>query len=315
MKATIFSFIPATERSMVASTRIARYLRDQLQFPLIWDEKIADKTDLDVLFIINGAYGFCSVLEELSLAILGAKRIVWVQNDYTIVPPINNGKATSPFRNAFVARRKVGKPHLEFWTTCERESKATALSNYINWNCLTLREKPLPNGFTHNDIGYYGSFRVGREKTFAKFFTSPKCRIVISSPSKKFPSTFTDSQITHCGPCDDLLGWLKERGLGLYLEDRKSHSEFHSPPNRFYEMLSAGLPMIFENEAGATLRRAGYNPADYLVSNALEAARMLEKRDKIKKQQYEYWYSIARAEHSTLESKIKAAYKQLEQAV
>src|SRR5215204_131150 len=119
MKAAIFSFIPCPESSMVASTRIARFLQGHLDIPLIWDETIKEHDNLDVLFLIAGAYAFCAHLEPLSHAILGAKRIVFVHNDYTIVAPINNGQATSPFRKAFVLRREAGKPHLEFWTTCE----------------------------------------------------------------------------------------------------------------------------------------------------------------------------------------------------
>ena len=66
MKAAIFSFIPCVETSMVASTKVGRYIQEQLQLPLIWDETIAGQTDLDALIIINGAYAFCKHLEPLS---------------------------------------------------------------------------------------------------------------------------------------------------------------------------------------------------------------------------------------------------------
>jgi hypothetical protein len=312
MKTALFSFIPISDRSMVASVKIARFLENTLQMPAIWTTAIEEHSNLDVLFIVNGAYLYCRVLEELSIAILGAKRIVWVQNDYTIIPPPNDSGATSPFRNAFVARRKVGKPHIDYWTTCEKESKATPLSNYINWNCLTLLDKPLKPTITHKDVAYYGSYRSGRVKAFKRFFNEPRCKIALSSPSKKFNELYRHPLIQHSATTPDLLRWLSERGLGLYLEDRRSHSEFHSPPNRFYEMLSAGLPMVFEEEAGATLRKAGYDPAEFLVSNPLSVARALDLRDKIKKKQYEHWYSLALVEHGLLEKKVKAAYKQLE---
>ena len=315
MKTALFSFIPVSENSMVASTRIAAFVENELQMPCIWNDMIANQTDLDVLFIVNGAYAFCKVLEPLSLAILGAKRIVWIQNDYTIVPPINNGQATSPFRKAFVARRVLGKPHLEYWTTCEKESKATELSTYINWNSLSVRAKPLPANVNENDLAYFGSYRNGRIKAFERYFDNPKCPITISSPSKKFAERFRHAFIKHMGTVGDLSKWLSERGLGLYLEDRKSHNEYHSPPNRFYEMLSAGLPMIFEQEAGMTLRRAGYNPEKYSVSNSLQAARMMDQRDVIKKEQQQTWYNIAITERNGLGPRIKAAFRRLEATV
>jgi hypothetical protein len=312
-KAVIFSFIPVSSRSMVASTRIASYLENELQIPCIWDASIEKCDSLDFLFIVNGAFAFCSVLEELSVAIRGAKRIIWVQNDYTISPPINDGQAESPFRKAFVQRKAMGKSHLEYWTTCEGAAKATPLSTYINWNSLSMLAKQLPSATFSEDVVYYGSYRKGREKYFDRYFDKPKCNIIISSPSKKFAERYRDGLIKHQGAAPDLLKWLSERGLGLYLEDRKSHREFHSPPNRFYEMLSAGLPMVFQEEAGMTLRKAGYNPEPYIVRNALELARKLDSRPKIKQEQ-KAWYTTALVERDGLSAKIKAAYKQLDGA-
>src|SRR5580765_5975182 len=131
MKSIIFSFVPCSDRSMVASTKVARFVSDTLGIPLICDATIGEHRNLDALLIVNGAYAFCKHLEPLSHAILGARRVVWIQQDYTIGAPINNGQATSPFRKAFVQRREAGKSHLEFWTTCEKESTRTPLSCYI----------------------------------------------------------------------------------------------------------------------------------------------------------------------------------------
>src|SRR5215467_8778026 len=171
MKAVMFSFIPAVETSMVASTKVALFVSNTLQIPLVWDGSIGDYTDLDILIIVNGAYAFCGHLEPLSHAIVGAKKIVWIQQDYSIVPPINNGQATSPFRRAFVMRKEQGKSHLEYWTTCAKESKATQLSSYVNWNCLSMREKVYKRPYMkHDDLVYYGSFRAGRKVYFDTYF-------------------------------------------------------------------------------------------------------------------------------------------------
>jgi hypothetical protein len=315
MKAAIFSFIPATESSMVASTKVARFIRDELEIPLIWNEEIAEHRDLDALLIVNGAYAFCKHLEALSHAIVGAKRIIWIQQDYSIVPPINDGMATSPFRKAFVERRAAGKPHLTFWTTCEKESKINSLSHYINWNCLSM-EKRINRSQKNDQLVYYGSFRAGRVKYFDRFFKEPACTIMISCPNSKFAKTYISSRIKHCGPPEDLIDWLSHYGMGLYLEDRKSHSEFHSPPNRFYEMLSAGLPMVFQEEAGFTLRKAGYKELErYTVRTPLSIARKLELRELIGKEQREMWYDKAMEERLNLSVSLKLAWKTLNHAV
>jgi hypothetical protein len=309
MKSAVYSFVAISDNSMVASVKVARFLASTLELPVTSDARTLDK-ELDVLIIVNGAFAFAKHLQELHDAILGAKRIVWVQQDYSIVPPINNGKAQSPFRKAFVERREQGKPHLEFWTTCEKESRATPLSTLINWNCLAMARKPMPRIISHDDVAYYGSYRVGRMKAFDRFFGWPQCKMVISSPSKSFQG-YVHENIKHVGVQTDLLKWLSERGLGLYLEDNKSHKEYHSPPNRFYEMLSASLPMVFEEAAGATLRKAGYDPGEYVVRNALELSRRLGDRTVIEKEQSSRWWDIATRERYGLPNKILAAWTKI----
>jgi hypothetical protein len=314
MKARIFSFIPAVETSMVASTKVARFVRDTLEIPLTWDGSIGDYTELDALIIVNGAYAFCGHLEPLSHAILGANKIIWIQQDYSIVPPINNGQAESPFRRAFVMRHEQGKSHLEYWTTCAKESKATKLSSYVNWNCLSMHEKPYKKAYAkHDDLVYYGSFRSGRKAYFDTYFKNPKCPITISSPSKKFEKEYGSPLIKHCGAeTDNLVQWLSQHGMGLYLEDRKSHSEYHSPPNRFYEMLSAGLPIIFQQEAGPTLRQAGYVDIDrYTVGKSLDVQRKMDSREIIGKEQYDKWFGRALNERAQLGNAVKSAWVKL----
>lgn len=313
MKAAIFSFITCSEKSMVASVKAAFFLSKTLNLPLVDDETIELYETSDVLFIVNGAYAFCKHLEPLSHAIRGVKRIVWIQQDYTIVPPINDGDATSPFRKAFVDRRKAGKSHLEFWTTCEKESRLTSLSSLINWNALGFEEeKPPLNKKDAGDLFYYGSFRAGRTKAFDKFFNSPSLPITISSPTSRFEQKYSGPNVRHVKKIEDLHSELGRHGLGLYLEDAKSHSNFHSPPNRFYEMLSGGLPMVFQEEAGYTLRKAGYDPGDFLVSNAASVQRRMSRRAEILKEQQDRWWLKAAREKRDLKDKVLEAYNRLE---
>lgn len=310
MRTAIFSLIPAVENSMVASTKIARFVRDELQFPLIWDEQISEMRNLDVLIIVNGAYAFCNQLEPLSHAVINAKRIIWIQNDYSVVPPINDGKAESPFRKAFVIRKEQGKPHLDFWTTCAKESLATDRSCYVNWNCLSMLERAMPAPWKSDDLAYYGSYRANRKKYFDRYFELPKCRVIISSPSRKFAEIYVSELISHCGTAPDLIKWLSERGLGLYLEDARSHREYHSPPNRFYEMLSAGLGMVFQPEAGQTLRKAGYEIGEFTIesfgNNSLK--NMMDRRAEIAVRQYRTWFDHASKERRELNSVVKNAW-------
>jgi hypothetical protein len=165
----------------------------------------------------------------------------------------------------------------------------------------------------HDDLVYYGSFRTGRKAYFDAYFKHPKCPITISSPSKKFEKEYNNPLIKHCGAeTGNLVQWLSQHGMGLYLEDKKSHNEYHSPPNRFYEMLSAGLPIVFQQQAGFTLRQAGYADIDrYAVSKPLDIQRKMEAREVIGREQYNKWFSRAVAERQNLAVVVKEAWKKL----
>jgi hypothetical protein len=145
-KTAIFSFVRLSKNSMVASVRIAYWLQEQLGCDMTWEGDIADLLP-ETLIIVNGAYGFSKFLEPLSRAILAAKYVVWVQNDYTIIPPKTDGDAESPFRKAFVTRKEKGQPDTIFWSTCEKWYERKG-SHYVNWNQLTFDESYDPKIIT-----------------------------------------------------------------------------------------------------------------------------------------------------------------------
>jgi hypothetical protein len=299
-RTAIFSFVRLSENSMVASVRIAYWLQKQLDCPMTWQGDIADMK-LDTLVIVNGAYGFSKFLEPLGKAIQAAKNVVWVQNDYTIIPPRTDGDAQSPFRRAFVQRKMDGKNDTVFWSTCEKWYSRKG-SHYVNWNQLTFDESydekviAKRRKASTDTLFYYGSFRDGSGKssrvpTFDRYFCAPFAKTVVSSPVDKFeryPSISTVGAITQ-----DFYACLGSHGLGLYIEDRKSSEEFHSPANRFYEMLSAGLPMVFQPECGSMMRKAGFNPEPYYVGKASDVKKFMERREEIGKEQRAAWINGA----------------------
>lgn len=320
MKAKIFSFVRMSDNSMVASVRIARFVSDTLGIPVVDDETIGDEP-LDLLVVVNGAFAFCKCLPALGQAILGARRLVWIQNDYTIIIPKAESGAESPFRRAFRDRRSSGKPDADFWTTCEDNMTATKMSRYVNWNCLTFddqREAAIKKrrAGAAPDLFYYGSFRVGRRKNFDRYFLAPRVPVTISSPSKKFSEIYRSGVVKHESKVDDdFYETIGQHGMGLYLEDRASHSSFHSPSNRLYEMFSAGLPILFQPECGSMLRRAGYDPSPWQASSPLEVLRVFERREEIGAAQREAWLTQMRREHAILSGVLVAAYNSARDAL
>jgi hypothetical protein len=322
----IFSFVKITEGTRIASTNIAKFISRVLEIPHCHDESVDADGPLETLIIVGGAFGFAGsdILEHLALAIGQARDVIWVQNDYTVIPPKDDSGAVSPFRAAFRERyQRTGQPSVSFWTTCEFMAKpglsssghrCGARSAYVNWNALAMDDRevvPWAERSRKDSMIYYGSYRVGaspgaaasREKYFDRYFTEPAMKSVISSPSDKFGERY--DKVHHEPKQLDLGAYLRDFGLGLYIEDKKSHDEFHSPANRFYEMLSAGLPMVFQPEARKMLMRAGYDIDDYLAWNSLEVAEFGRKAQEVGLSQHGRWYERAWMECRSLESRLK----------
>lgn len=331
MNAKIFSFVKVADDSMIASVRIARFLAETLQLPLCWDESVAD-VKLDVLMIVNGAFAFSgsALLEALGRAIVDASRVVWVQNDYTVVPPKDESGAESPFRKAFRTRREQGKPPVDYWSTCEEFSRPGqrsstghylgSASRYVNWNCLTVEDRPVCPWEKRErpmNLVYYGSYRKGREIYFDRYFKSCPVGLTISSPSNKFMERYELTRdrrhVEHLKKfaSSDLYDELSHYGLGLYIEDKASHKSYHSPANRIYEMLSAGLPIVFQQEASRMLARAGFDTTDYEIweGGPQSLPSLMERREEILLQQRELWWPKVLVERQDLDRRVREMWE------
>lgn len=282
---TIFNFTKITPNSLTASNKIATFLAATLGAPLVDTAVIKNMPAGDTLLIINGAFAFCKCLPALAVAVLAAKRIIWVQNDYTIVPPKPTSKGESPFRKAFVERRLLGLPDIDYWSTCSAQASATPHSHYVNWNSLTYQPTKAYTATINKGL-YYGAYRQHREAGFAKYLTSD---FVVSGPAK-FAQHYHATVIPKLAQAS----FYKELGryhFGLYIEDKQSHSNFHSPANRFYEMLSAGLPIYFQPEARRMLAEAGIDVSRYMLASAAEVPPLLARSlHKVAAEQREQWH-------------------------
>lgn len=308
----IFNFVKYSESSIIASNRIAGYIASRLDLPIVDNKITIEKYNgvrLNKLFIVNGAYAFCSCLPELAGLINRADKIIWAQNDYTIKPPTSDSEATSPFRKSF--RENYAK--VSFFTTCEDHAAKTPFSSYVNWNQLTFdaeydsKKIQIRRLKATDDLFYYGSYRQNRLKYFERYLMNPAVRTTISCPNNSFEKKFNN--VTNIGPMrEDFFKCVGSHGMGLYIEDRQSHSQFHSPANRFYEMLSAGLPMVFQQECGTMMRKAGFNPSAYSVTSTRDICRLFKERECIGEEQRKAWVRDFRKE---LDSQFDNAMEKL----
>lgn len=325
MSRAVFSFIKPSPNSAVVSTHIAAWFAEQADAPLVCGKEIADVA-VDTLFIMNGAFAFCDHLAELAKAIENSRRVVWLQNDYTIIPPKAESNAQSPFRKVFVDRARAGAEPLHFWTTVADNANATEHSRYINWNQFGWREGAAQHAHS-GDVFYYGAFREGRKPAFDRYF-GKACAvpITIDSVSPKFqqhyPHTLRRMESVDMGllgtesvPAkggiarDKFVRELGSHGLGLYLEDAASHKQFHSPASRFYEMIGARLPMVFQPEAVPMLKQAGFDVEPFVVHDASGFEEFMRRRFDVLTQQAEFWGCVDY--RAALQAEVHKALEQL----
>lgn len=268
--------------STVASARVARFISTKLGLLLVDTKQKAYELrgcNIGKLIIVNGPMAFCDFLPELSDLVRATKRndgrVIWVQQDYTIMPPSATSKAESPFRRVFA---ELGlRP--DFWTTCENNILRPG-DRYINWNQLTYDQQPF-RMMNKNSVLYYGAYREKREESFKRFLYGLNCPITISTTTRRMKK-FQELGIgaSFVPTFDDVIKDACHFDAALYIEDDKSHTQFHSPANRFYEMLSAGVPMFFDYKAVPMLEKAGIIvPAKWTVEDNFDLGKKYVSTD------------------------------------
>lgn len=269
MKNIFVVHLSPVKNSVQASARIARFIAEQFECPIIDDEEAIqkhfvkpglEKRSVDVI-IVNGPLAFSKILDSLGDNVFPkVKRVFWVQNDYTVyLPPNKNysrpSTAETPFRKNFY---KI--PEVVLWSTCEDwlSKRNDDSDRYINWNALTYA--PFKTSTEAEDrknrLFYYGAFRKDREEAFARYLDSKFVTISVSLLNKNTIKTWGDvaGNAKLKGPAkvgkptkalngnhlgeNPLLRLIDTYRHSIYMSDKKSLEGLHSPANRLYEVLS-----------------------------------------------------------------------------
>lgn len=315
-----------------AVNRIADFVSYTLQVDRVCEtQHVTSGAFRNVLIVAGGApFAGKELLDAVGEALIAAERVVWITNDYAVQIPIETGRGESPYRACRRERLSRGRPRDAMWSTClPIAQKGGPGSTYINWNALTwdlgidgrraVNEHPDWSHRKHDDqVIYYGYYREGRRRYWDRYFLEPRVATTLSYPSSGKSSQIVFSRyrstlINHAPKFSgDLYSELSQFGLGLYLEDERSHREYHSLANRFYEMLSAGLPIVIQPEAISTFLLTGRYEmtADFVVTTSEDVKRAHDRRERIYELQAP-WRRHAREEHRMLPNQLALAWKNL----
>lgn len=306
-KSCVVSFLKCDGRSIIASVRIAKFIAEELDLPLIdrdpskdWSEVNPERLpdpdhNFETLIIVNGPSAFLPWVDELARMVQRAKRVIWVMNDYTIYPP-------TQVRKVFNERHDL---EVQLWGTLpDLPSKWKSLAvwtrfpstadAYVNWNMLTYELLPFVEP-TVDGLYYYGAFRDGRKLEFSKYFATNKYRVKISTSNRaeeKFEDIFdyTDTKFEFHPKWKSFSDFQKFK-MTLYIHDKFSTQHFCSPANRFYECLSAGVAMVFDESCVDTFLKDTFHidVRPYVVKNATEIQEKLLFWKRIREEQRAKW--------------------------
>jgi hypothetical protein len=277
-----------------------------LDLPILdTQEKAQIVTSVDRLIIVNGPMAFCDFLDELGRLVSIAKTVVWVQNDYTISPPKSQSDATSPFRKAFADKglRPV------YWTTVA-DNVLHPRDKYVNWNALTwapLRKVSTP---THEGLFYYGAFREHRIASFKHYLNTTLYNVTISTTGQrvaKFNGIAPSAKIIK--PHGNLISTISEYQASIYIEDLKSHAQFHSVANRWSECASAGRCLLIDRASENTFSRQGIPISEnWIVNSDKQVAERLYYAEEIADDQLHAWTPIGDNLLDTLYNQVREGF-------
>lgn len=310
-------YYPANANSgVVAGARIARWLERVIPGAKMYDGKTVEQAaDLmeekpHNLFIINVPKPMVAKVEQAERVVRAADTLIWVQNDYAIQTPTPYTNGVSIFTRAFTDRVKRKTGHgMQVWSSCmdRVERLLTMPAHYVNWNALAMQYQNPPVVKRKPYAIYWGAYRPQRQKSFVKYFGEPEDLHADGAPriSEIFRVSCTkngaDKFLATTGlSADCFMGTIEVPGdlyhfaCTVYIEDEMSHRRFHSPANRFYEALSAGLPILVDTTAVGTLQKAGFTVPPAMQSTGLEDVQRLLAAGpgawrKLARQQWELW--------------------------
>lgn len=277
-KLTVFTFVRPSETSKATGHTIARFVERVLGATLAWDRDQIP-ADTTVLALMPGASAYCNCRDYVAEWVQRVPRVAWIQDDYTQRPPTVDSAGESPWRAMMRERARRGLPPLDYWTAVRSNAEKTPGSGYVNWNALGYEPIVQWHASHGNTLFYYGVWRSGRRKFADRYFVAPCVATFISTkPGNEYSHFYSRCQFVPIVRRPALLPTLQRQGLGLVLEDEVSTRQDNSPPRRFYEMLSARLPMVFMPESVDQFRSAGFDVREHVAAHADEIPSMMKMR-------------------------------------
>ena len=227
-----------------------------------------------IINIGNHQYFGSKILNELGKKISKVGRTVFFMDDYQAPPATQLRKAIVGNSNLLITN---------FLEPVKRKSISMFKQVQVNLNKASFDLQPLVESSRPSAFIYWGSCRNGREDLFVRYF-KPELYPTFVSASDRGHNRFTNMLLNYrpLPKMKNLLASLQNFGFTVMIQDAKQPKM--NPPNRFYEAISAGLPIFFDYESDIS-NIPNANP--YTVKNANEIFERIKNLKNLKLMQLE----------------------------
>lgn len=255
MTPLVLSYNPVTARSILAHNHITRFLAETFKASVIDSPTLAVEAPAsDRIFLVNGMaqyaphrHTFYSLIAD---CLKRGGEFFYCLNDYAIRPD-------TPVRQ-FLKHRNA-----RLLSTVQGRTGWLEQGEYVNWNALTVYDSPYrQHNLRQFPVVYHGAFRRRRVSSFDRYLDSPLMVLGwhTARVAYKFLARYPRLRIA---PADELLPFLASASFALYIQDSAPEKAFDSLANRFYEYLSAGCVVLFDQTCRGTLEKQGIPPSEF----------------------------------------------------
>lgn len=282
--------------SVIASSSIAKFLSNKFKIKVygkINYQEVYKKNSFDWIFLMNSGFGCVTDKqfgEWIADTVKKSNRAIFVCNDYKLLYPCGYTRFIDPKKYTY-------------WTTIpEYNGRLCKKLIYVNWNKLTYNPLPLRKEFKFDKCIYWGAYRKSRIEFFEGYLNFSKVTI---STSKRAQKGFEVScPIAKIIPnFKYLYQTIRNYACTIYLEDETR--KYCSPANRFYEALSAGIPMFFQAESISHMSKAGYDVRKYVVKDGKDLISKIGKAEEIAKEQIKWRRDYVSELHKEVENAVR----------
>ena len=270
---------PNSVNSVIASSKIANFLSSKFDIPIYGKHNYRTydiKRKLDFTFLMNSGFG--CVLDSpkeyfgtwIPEVVKKSNNPIYVTNDYKLLYPCGHTRDINP------------KKYIYWSTIADYNGRLCKNLIYVNWNKLSYDPLPLRKEYEFDKCIYWGAYRLHRVNYFKEYLNNKKVTISTSKRAEKgFVEVCPEAKIVR--NFERLYSSIRRYACTIYLEDYTK--KYCSPANRFYEAISAGVPMFFQAESVNHMKTAGYDVRKYVVNNKKELLNKIKNSGEVMKEQ------------------------------